>query len=110
MPTVRKVLGQSRPDTVNNTNLYTVPSGTQAVVSTLSVSNVGSVSAAAKVFIRASGATADNVNKFMHDVVIPVNSVFTATIGITLSAGDIITVQSTVASGLTFILFGEDIS
>ncbi len=37
MAETRKVLGQSNPSATTNTTLYTVPSATQAVASTLTV-------------------------------------------------------------------------
>jgi hypothetical protein len=39
MPTTYKVLGQSAPAAVTATTLYTVPSATQTVVSTIVIAN-----------------------------------------------------------------------
>ena len=40
MATIFKVLGQVAPAANNSTVVYTVPAGTQAVVSTLAIANV----------------------------------------------------------------------
>jgi len=45
MPTTYKVLGQSAPSATTATTLYTVPSATSAVVSTLVVANRAATSA-----------------------------------------------------------------
>jgi len=44
MPINYKVLGQSNPAATTATTLYTVPAGTQAVVSTIAVCNQAAAS------------------------------------------------------------------
>jgi hypothetical protein len=39
MPTTYKVLGQSAPAATTEANVYTVPSATQTIVSTITVAN-----------------------------------------------------------------------
>ena len=41
MPTIYKVLGQSAPSAAAATTLYTVPSATDTIVSTINVANIG---------------------------------------------------------------------
>lgn len=110
MATTYKILGQSSPADTSNANLYTVGSGKQTVGSTLIVTNVGSVDAAATIYVRKAGAAAGNVNCLLNAGVVPVNDLKALTIGITLEATDIITVKSSVADTLTFQLFGSEIS
>lgn len=52
MPTIYKVLGQSNPAATTATTLYTVPSATSAVVSTISVCNQAATSGTYRIVIR----------------------------------------------------------
>lgn len=110
MATTYKVLGQAMPTDTNNINLYTVPANTSLVASTLSITNVSdtSVSATCCVYVRVAGAAAAKSNALVYKTYIQANDVNPLTIGITAGAGDIITVQSSVASTLTFQLFGSE--
>lgn len=110
MPNTYKVLGQSAPTDTNNANLYTVPSGRQTVVSTISVTNDTASSATFRIYIRVAGAAAGAINALYFDAPLAANSTLLATAGITLGAGDIITVQSGTANALTFQAFGSEIS
>jgi hypothetical protein len=105
-----KVLGQAAPADTNNANLYTVPANTSTIVSTLHIANVTGSAATFRVWVRIAGATAANANAIAMDVSLAANSIFAATEGITLAAGDIVTVRSSVANALTFTLFGAEVS
>jgi hypothetical protein len=105
-----KVLGQSAPADTNNANLYTVPSATQAVISSLVIANVTSSLASARVFVRPNAATAGVGNAIVYDVPISANSTVALTLGITVDAADVITVRSSVADALTFHAFGSEIA
>lgn len=110
MPTTYKVLGQSAPSDTNNANLYTVPSATQTIVSTISVTNDTTSSATFRIYVRVAGAAAGAVNALYFDAPLAANTTMLATAGVTLSAGDIITVQTGTANALTFQAFGSEIS
>ncbi len=110
MPNTYKVLGQSAPSDTNNTNLYTVPSATQAIVSTISVTNDTTSSATFRIYVRVAGAAAGAINALYFDAPLAANTTMLATAGITLGAGDILTVQSGTANALTFQAFGSEIS
>lgn len=110
MPTNYKVLGQSAPTDTNNANLYTVPASTQAVVSTISVTNDTGAVATGRVFIRVAGAAAGLTNALVYDTSFAANSTTALTFGITLAATDVISVQTSVANALTFMAFGSEIS
>lgn len=110
MANTYKILGQKNPTDTNNYDLYTVPSGTAAVVSTLAISNVTGSSANATVYIRKNGEAATTNNSIIYSASIAGNSVATFTIGITLAAGDIITVQSATANSLAFHAFGSEVN
>jgi len=110
MPINYKVLGQAHPAGTADTNVYTVPAATQAIVSTLSITNVTGSSASARVFVRIAGAAAGIANSIVYDVPLAANSVAAFTLGITLAATDIVTVRSSAGAALTFQLFGSEIS
>lgn len=105
-----KVLGQAAPTDTNNANLYTVGTGKAAVVSTISVTNVTATEATCRVFVRVGGAAAASSNALVYDGKVPANDLTAVTVGITLAAGDIITVRSGTGSSLTFQAFGSEIT
>jgi len=110
MTTSYKVLGQSAPTGTTNVDLYTVPSSTATVISTLNVTNLTATEATFSVYLRVDGATAASANTLLKDVPLAANSVFSATQGITLGAADIITVSTATADALSFQAFGSEIS
>ena len=110
MPITYKVLGQSAPTNTNNQDLYTVPASTQTVISTIAVSNNSRFGTTGRIFVRPAGAAAATTNAIVFDTTFPGNSVTTLTLGITLSATDVITVQSGLANSLTFHAFGSEVS
>ena len=111
MPTVYKVLGQSNPSASTSTTLYTVPSSTDTVVSTLSVANLGASSATFRIAIQKSSETGSVLNKqyLAYDVTIAGLDTVTITAGITLDVGDLILVYASTAT-LSFMAFGSEIS
>lgn len=109
MATTYKILGQSAPSNTSNADLYTVPSSTQAVVSTIFVSNVTATEATCRIFIREGGATAAVGNALIYDAPVAANDFTAITTGITLGETDVITVQSGTADSLTFHAYGSEI-
>jgi glucose-6-phosphate dehydrogenase assembly protein OpcA len=109
MPTVYKVLGQSAPSATTNTDLYTVPAATSAVVSTIVVANRAAISSNYRIAIRPAGATLANQHYLAYDVAVGAGDSTTLTLGITLAATDIITVYGSTAD-LSFSAFGSEIT
>lgn len=109
MPTAYKVLGQVAPSATTATTLETVPSATQAVVSTIAVCNRGNTSATYRIAVRPAGATLADLHYIAYDTAITANNSTMITIGITLSATDVITVYASNAN-LSFSAFGSEIS
>jgi hypothetical protein len=110
MPINYKILGQSHPSGTTEVDLYTVPTGTEAVISTLTVTNVTGSSASARVWIRNNGATTAHSNAILFDVPLAANSVAAFTLGLTVNAADVITVRSGTGNSLTFQAFGSEIT
>jgi len=110
MATTYKVLGQAAPADTANADLYTVPASTEAVISTIVVSNVTATDATCRIFVRVAGAAAAAGNALVYDGSVAANDFTAVTVGITLAATDVITVQSGTADALTFQAFGSEIA
>lgn len=104
-----KILGTSAPSATTNTDLYTVPSSTSAVVSTISVCNRDASATTYRIATRPGGATIATNHYVTYDVEISANNTHTLSLGVTLAATDVITVYAGNAN-LTFIAYGSEIS
>ena len=109
MAATYKVLGQSAPSATTNTNLYTVPAATSAVVSTIVVANRSQSSEGYRIAVRPAGETIANQHYIAYDVAVGASDSTTLTLGITLAATDVITVYASSAS-LSFSVFGSEIT
>lgn len=109
MATIYKVLGQSAPAATTATSLYTVPSATEAVVSTLVVANRDGAFATFRISVRPGGAAQSDEHYIAYDVTVGGGDSTTLTLGITLAATDVITVYAS-TENLSFNLFGSEIT
>jgi hypothetical protein len=109
MPTTYKVLGQSNPAATTNTSLYTVPSATQTVVSTICISNLSGSDATYRIAIRPDGAAIANQHYIVYGATVPASDSTFLTLGITLDAADVVTVYASSAN-LAFSAYGSEIS
>lgn len=109
MATAYKVLGQAAPSATTATALYTVPSATEAVVSTVSVCNRGTAAATFRISVRPNGAALANQHYIVYDSsVTPKDTVF-ITIGATMDASDVLEVYASTAD-FSFNAFGSELS
>ena len=109
MPTTYKVLGQVNPSATTNTTLYTVPSSTQAIVSTISVCNLAGTAATFRIAVRPAGAAIANEDYIVYGATVPASDATFFTLGLTLGATDVITVFASSAN-LAFNAYGSEIS
>lgn len=109
MATVYKILGQSNPSATTATTLYTVPSATSAVVSTIVIANLDSTSATFRIAVRPAGATLANSHYVAYNITVGASDSTTLTLGLTLATTDVITVYASTAT-ITFSAFGSEIS
>jgi hypothetical protein len=109
MPAAYRVLGQSNPSANTDTTLYTVPSATQAVVSTLSIANLAATATTFRVAVRPAGATIANSHYIAFDVPLIGNDSIHLTLGVSLAATDVVTVRAGTAN-VAFSLFGVEIT
>jgi len=109
MAVIRKVLGQLNPNITTLTDLYTVPTATSAVVSTITICNRSATSTSFRISVAIAG-TADNAIQYIaYDAPIDGNDTISLTLGITLAATDKIRVYATLAT-LTFNAFGMEVA
>jgi glucose-6-phosphate dehydrogenase assembly protein OpcA len=109
MSTIYRVLGQSAPSATTDTNLYTVPANTSAVVSTIVVANRAGTTSTYRIAIRPSGATIANQHYIAYDVTVGAADSTTLTLGITLAATDVVTIYAS-TTNLSFSVFGSEIT
>lgn len=109
MATNYLVLGQVAPSATTATTLYTTPSSTQAVVSTIFVCNRGTALATFRISVRPDGAAQANQHYIAYDVPIDGNAIIPITTGITLGDTDVITVYASTAN-VSFSAFGSEVT
>lgn len=109
MPTTYKVLGQSNPSATTLTTLYTVPSATTAVVSSIVVANLTATSATFRIAVRPAGASITNAHYVGYDITVGASDSTVLTMGITMGATDVLSVYASTAN-LTFQAYGSEIS
>jgi hypothetical protein len=109
MATTYKVLGQLEPAATTETTLYTVPSATEAVCSTLSVCNRATAAATFRVRIKINNEADADKQFVMFDAPIAAKDTLLLTFGSTLGAGDVVRAYSSNAD-TAFSLFGSEIS
>lgn len=108
MANAYKVLGQSNPAATTATTLYTVPSATSTVVSTISVANLGG-STSYRIAIRPAGATLANEHYIVYNAALNSQETQYHTVGISLATTDVITVYAGTAT-VAFSAFGTEIT
>jgi hypothetical protein len=109
MATTYKILGQSAPAATTAADVYTVGSGLQAVISTVTVCNRATGSATYRVSVRPNGDAQANQHYLAYDSTVPANDTIALTLGLTLDAADVVTVYGSSAN-LSFNVFGSEIA
>jgi hypothetical protein len=110
MPTAYKVLAQNAPSATTETTLYTVPSSTSAVVSTIAITNQAGTSGTYRIAVRpAADATTAAKHWIVYGATVGASDSIMLTLGITLAAGDLIRVYASSAS-MSFSAFGSELS
>jgi hypothetical protein len=104
-----KVLGQSAPSATTATDVYTVGSGKQAIVSSLIVCNRSASPVTYRVAIRPNGDVLANEHYLAYDVTVNGNDTTIMTIGLTINAADVVTCYASAAS-LSIGVYGSEIA
>ena len=108
MPQNFKVLGQVAPSATTNTTLYTVPSSTQTVASSISVCNRSATGGTFRIAIRPAGESIVDKHYIAYDTAVPGNDSIHLTLGMTLGNPDVVTVYAN-NTNFSFNLFGTEI-
>jgi glucose-6-phosphate dehydrogenase assembly protein OpcA len=109
MATTYKVLGQSNPSATTATTLYTVPSATSTVVSTITICNQASSAATYRIAVRPAGETLAAKHYIVYGATVAASDTTTLTLGLTLATTDVVTVYASSAN-LSFNAFGSEIA
>lgn len=109
MPTAYKVLGQVAPSATTATTLYTVPSSTEVVISTVTVCNRAATAGTFRISVRPNGATLANQHYLVYDATCAANDTVTFTIGITMDSADVLEVYASTAN-FSFNAFGSELT
>lgn len=109
MATSYKVLGQSNPSATTLTTLYTVPSATNAVVSSIIIANLDSAAATFRIAVRPAGASIANSQYIAYNITVGASDSTVLTLGITMGATDVLSVYASTAT-VTFSAYGSEIA
>ncbi len=103
-----KVLGQAAPAAATLTDVYTVPSGNSAVISTVTVCNQNLFNTTFSIAVRPGNAAIESKHYISFNSVIPLVDTVSLTLGITLASTDVVSVSS-LDGNVSFNLFGSEI-
>lgn len=103
-----KVLGQSNPSATTATTLYTCPTQTSTIVSSIVIANQAASGGTYRIAIRPNAETLAAKHYIAYDRAIGANATETHTLGITIDAADVVTVYASSAT-MSFNAFGVEI-
>lgn len=104
-----KIVNQTRPAAATLTDAYTVPVGAEAVISSIIVSNTSGSTDLFRISIAQDGAV-DALSQYLYyDISISKNNTFSAVLGVTLDASDVVRVYSR-DGDLNFHLYGVELT
>lgn len=109
MTTTYKILGQSNPTANALTTVYTVPSATQTVVSTITVCNQNANATAFSLLVAVANSAATSKQYINYNTPLPGYDTMTLTLGITLGNTDVIAANCG-TSNVSINVFGSEIS
>lgn len=109
MPISYKVLGQQNPTINTLTELYAAPASTNTIVSSLTICNQAASNATYRVAVQPANAAITAKHYISYDTLVPSNDTIALTLGLTLSATDVVSVQAN-SSTVSFSLFGTEIT
>lgn len=104
-----KVLAQSNPTATTLIDVYTVPSSTSSVVSSIVIANRSASKRTYRISVAVAGASDSNEQYLVYDAELSGNETYTYTLGITLSTTDVVRVYVS-AADISFNLFGTEIT
>ena len=112
MPTAYKILGQTNPSATTETTLYTVPSLTSTVISSITICNQTASAATYRIAVQPSadaGSAATAKHFIVYGATVAASDSTILTVGLTLATGDRVRVFASSAN-LSFSAYGSEIS
>ena len=110
MATSYKVLAQSNPSATTETTLYTAPSLTSTVVSTIMICNQASAAATYRIAVRPAADVSTSARHWIvYGATVAASDSTALTLGLTLATGDQIRVYASTAN-ISFSAFGSEIA
>lgn len=109
MPTLYKVLGQEQANTNATVTLYTVPSATQAIISTVNVCNLASANSTFRLAVRPAGAVLQLKHHLNFDTIVPGRDSINISLGLTMGNTDVLTGYANTGN-IVFNVFGTEIT
>lgn len=104
-----KVLGQLNPSANTETTVYTVPSATQSVISTIAICNLSNVAATFSLAVKVANTAVSNKSYINYQTSLPGNDTMTLTLGVTLGNTDVISANCS-SSTVAINVFGSEIA
>jgi hypothetical protein len=109
MPNAYKVLAQEDLPATTLTTVYTVPSATETVISTIVIANRTAAAESFRLAIRPNGESIADKHYLAYDVPIAANDSITLTLGITMDAADVLSMYTS-AVDISINVFGTEIT
>jgi len=110
MPQTYKVLGQSAPNANTTANVYTVPASTQAVVSSIVVTNRNNnANITYRLAVQPAGAALANQHYIAYDSTVTGLDTVALSLGLSLGNTDVVSVYAGNAN-VSFSVFGVEIT
>jgi hypothetical protein len=109
MTTTYKVLGQMATTANTLATVYTVPSATQSVLSTVTICNTNNANANIRLAVCPANATTENKHYVVYDNQLRNNDTLTLTLGVTLATTDTVRAYANLAN-VSVNVFGSEIT
>ena len=109
MANAYKILGQVADASANDVELYLVPASTEAIVSTIIVTNREAAANTFRIATKSDNSAVADTDYIAFDTSIAANDSITLTLGITLQTGAEISVGAS-DTNVTFQAYGTEIS
>jgi hypothetical protein len=106
-----KTLGQLDLQSATLSTLYTCPASTETVISSVIIANRAATATTFRLALRTDGDAISDKHYLAFDVPISANDSTTLTLGITMQATDVLSVNAAgTASRLSFNAFGAEVT
>ncbi len=109
MPNSYKILGQAMPTANTFFDIYAVPTGANAVISTVNVCNTTASNVSFRLAVKPANATLTTRQYLVYDTAIPAQDAIALSLGISLGSTDVLTAFS-FQGNVTFNVFGVEVT